>query len=183
MTRDAGLVLAAGAGHRFGRPKAPYVHGGERLVDRAVRVLREGGCEPVVVVLGAWVGAVPGADVVVNEDWTHGMGSSLRCGLRALSDQERAVLTLVDLPGLTSAAVQRVRAAGDALVQATYDGRRGHPVILGREHWDGVIELAAGDRGARDYLARHAVRLVEVGDVASGEDLDLAPADTRALGD
>lgn len=183
MTRDAGLVLAAGEGRRFGGPKAPHVHDGEKLVDRAVRVLREGGCDPVVVVLGAWVGDVPGADVVVNDDWAQGMGSSLRCGLAALSDADRVVLTLVDLPGLTAAAVRRVRAEQSALVQATYDGRRGHPVILGRDHWDAAAELATGDRGARDYLARNPVRLVEVGDVASGEDLDLAPTDARTLGD
>lgn len=175
MSRDAGLVLAAGGGRRFGGPKAPYVHEGERLVDRAVRVLHEAGCDPVVVVLGAWVGDVAGADVVVNEDWPEGMGSSLRRGLAALGDADRAVLTLVDLPGLTPAAVARVRAVTGPLVQATYDGRRGHPVVLGREHWDGVVELAVGDRGARDYLSGNTVELVEVGDVATGDDLDHPP--------
>jgi CTP:molybdopterin cytidylyltransferase MocA len=184
VTHDAGLVLAAGEGRRFGGPKAPYVLAGERLVDRAARVLREAGCDPVVVVLGAWVGEVPGAAVVVNPDWPHGMGSSLRCGLAALAEidppVDRAVLTLVDLPGLTPAAVQRVRTAPGALVQATYDGRRGHPVILGREHWDGVVELAVGDRGARDYLSRDEVTRVEVGDVATGDDLDEPPRGSPA---
>lgn len=175
MTHDAGVVLAAGEGRRFGGPKAAYVHDGERLVDRAVRVLREAGCEPVVVVLGAWVGDVPGAQVVVNPDWGRGMGSSLRCALTALTEADRAVVTLVDLPGLTAAAVQRVRATPDPLVQATYGGRRGHPVVLGRAHWGGVAELAVGDRGARDYLAGHDVTLVEVGDVATGRDLDHRP--------
>ncbi|MFN8159412.1 MAG: NTP transferase domain-containing protein, partial [Candidatus Nanopelagicales bacterium] len=107
----AGLVLAAGEGRRFGGPKAPYVVDGERLVDRAVRLLREAGCSPVVVVLGAWVGDVPEATVVVNDGWSEGMGSSLRTGLDALSaydDVDRALVTLVDLVGLTSAAVQRV---------------------------------------------------------------------------
>ena len=88
----AGLVLAAGEGRRFGGPKAPVVIDGERLVDRAVRVLREGGCEPVYVVLGAWVGEVPGAIVVVNPDWAEGMGSSLRAGLGAM-DADRVVVT------------------------------------------------------------------------------------------
>ena len=83
MTAPLGLVLAAGAGRRLGGPKAPLVVDGERLVDRAVRVLREGGCDPVLVVLGAWVGDVPGAEVVVNADWASGLGSSLRAGLRA----------------------------------------------------------------------------------------------------
>ena len=172
----AGLVLAAGEGRRFGGPKAPVVIDGERLVDRAVRVLREGGCEPVYVVLGAWVGEVPGAIVVVNPDWAEGMGSSLRVGLGAM-DADRVVVTLVDLPGLTPAAVARMVAEPARIAQATYDGVRGHPVLLGREHVAGVVDVAVGDRGARDYLKAQggAVVTVEVGDVASGEDLD-APA-------
>lgn len=175
----AGLVLAAGEGRRFGGPKAPYVLDGERLVDRAVRVLREGGCGPVVVVLGAWVGPVDDADVVVvNADWATGMGSSLRLGLQTLAgtEAERVVVTLVDLPGLTGAAVGRLVDEASNLAQATYDGERGHPVLLARAHWDGVAATAQGDRGARAYLAARDVTLVEVGDLAGGDDLDVRPA-------
>ena len=178
MTLTAGLVLAAGEGRRFGGPKAPYVLDGERLVDRAVRVLREGGCDPVVVVLGAWLGEVPRADVLRNPEWASGMGSSLRVGLAALtqrSEVDRALVTLVDLPGLTADAVRRVLASQDDLVVATYDGERGHPVVLARAHWPGVAGSALGDRGARTYLAEHEVALVEVGDLASGDDLDARP--------
>lgn len=82
--RPAGLLLAAGEGARLGTPKALVVLGGERLVDRGVRVLREGGCNPVLVVLGAAVVPVRGAVVVRNPDWRTGMGSSLRTGLAAL---------------------------------------------------------------------------------------------------
>lgn len=177
MPATAGLVLAAGEGRRFGGPKAPFVLDGERLVDRAVRVLRGAGCDPVVVVLGAWVGDVPGASVVVNEGWSTGMGSSLRAGLAALEggDADRVVVTLVDLPGLTAEAVRRLVETPGDLAQAAYDGERGHPVLLGRHHWAGVAATAEGDRGARAYLSQHDVALVEVGDVASGDDLDLRP--------
>ncbi|MBI1378033.1 MAG: NTP transferase domain-containing protein [Frankiales bacterium] len=187
MGATAGLVLAAGEGRRFGGPKAPYELDGVRLVDRAVAVLREAGCDPVVVVLGAWLGEVPGAQVVRNDDWATGMGSSLRVGLDAVARHdgvERVAVTLVDLPGLTAEAVRRALAgaAGTAdgaparaLAVATYDGRRGHPVVLGRAHWAGAAASAAGDRGARDYLATHAPVLVEVGDVASDDDLDERP--------
>lgn len=181
MTATAGLVLAAGEGRRFGGPKAPYLLDGERLVDRAVRVLRVGGCDPVVVVLGAWDGEVPDATTVRNGEWATGMGSSLRAGLNALANLDgvvRAAVTLVDLPGLTPAAVRRVLAGTptpDDLVQAAYDGVLGHPVVLGRAHWDGVAATVAGDKGARNYLSQHEVRLVEVGDVADGADLDVPP--------
>ena len=193
----AGLVLAAGEGRRFGGPKAPYVLDGVRLVDRAVALLRRAGCDPVLVVLGAWIGDVPDAVVVVNDEWQSGMGSSLRSGLAALSaydEVDQVVVTLVDLPGLTVQAVRRLlettnaenpaadqqpdSAAGrDALAATTYDGVRGHPVLLGRSHWSGVSAAATGDQGARTYLATHedALTLVEVSDVATGTDLDEPP--------
>ena len=176
MSGVAGLVLAAGEGRRFGGPKAPVVIEGERLVDRAVRVLREGGCDPVYVVLGAWSGDVPGAIVVANPEWPEGMGSSLRAGLTALvgAAVDAVVVTLVDLPGLTSTAVRRLVHTDSGIAAATYDGERGHPVRFAREHWAGIAETARGDAGARDYLRARAeeVQLIEVGDVASGEDLD-----------
>lgn len=179
MTRVAGLVLAAGAGTRFGTPKAPVVVNGERLVDRAVRCLSDGGCSPVIVVLGAWVGEVPDAEVVVNHGWAEGMGSSLRTGLRELESRpeiDAVAITLVDLPGLTPAAVRRVVDAEGDLVVATYGSQRGHPVRFARATLPAVLEAIAGDEGARGFLAgRTDVTLVEVGDVATGADLDDRP--------
>lgn len=176
----AGLILAAGEGRRFGGPKAPHVFEGERLVDRAVRILGEAGCDPIVVVLGAWIGDVPGARVVVNEEWPEGMGSSLRVGLSAVAATpgiDRVLITLVDLPGLTDEAIGRVIASDARIAQAAFGGERGHPVMVGREHWENVSEVASGDRGARDFLRAHAedVALIEVGDLATGEDLDERP--------
>lgn len=179
----AGLVLAAGQGRRFGGPKAPYELDGERLVDRAVRLLREAGVTDVIVVLGAWVGSVPHAQVVVNPDWATGMGSSLQAGLRhlaarpELSAVDRVVVTLVDLPGLTPAAIGRVASSGAAIAMATYHGERGHPVALARDLWDDVGTAASGDIGAKSFIAAHPhlVTLVECGDVATGEDMDVRP--------
>ncbi len=175
----AGLVLAAGAGRRFGGPKAAVLVEGERLVDRAVRILGESGCHPIVVVLGAWIGEVDGADVVINELWDEGMSTSLHVGLAAIeeTDADRVIVSLVDLVGLTSAAVRRVLACDAELVAATYGGVRGHPVMMARTHWAGAAAKAQGDRGARAYLAEHRDELVliEVGDLADGQDLDERP--------
>jgi nicotine blue oxidoreductase len=187
----AGLLLAAGAGRRYGRPKALVtLDDGRLLVDRAAAVLGEGGCTPVVVVLGAAAATVreratlDGVDVVENPLWSTGMGSSLRAGLAALAstDAHAAVVMLVDTPGITAAAVARLRetAAGSAptdpataLVIATYGGQRGHPVLLGRAHWDGVAELAVGDVGARPYLAHGQVTEVGCEDIADPTDMDV----------
>lgn len=173
----AGIVLAAGSGSRFGQPKAPVVVKGERLVDQAVRNLTEGGCNPVFVVLGAWIGPVDGATVVVNVDWAEGMGSSLCLALEtaAASDAQAVVVTLVDLPGLTPSAVRRLVESRAPIAIATYEGERGHPVRLSRQHWDAVRDAAIGDTGARDFLrGRSDISLIEVGDVASGEDVDFS---------
>jgi CTP:molybdopterin cytidylyltransferase MocA len=177
----AGLLLAAGAGRRFGMPKALVRHRGRLFVEVAADALYDGGCVPVVVVLGALAedvrstASLSGASLVDNPDWASGMGSSLRVGLSALDDDVTAVVVLpVDTPGVTAAAVRRFvgMAAPGALARATYDGVPGHPVLIGREHWAGVAELADGDAGARPYLARHDVGGVPCEDVASGADVD-----------
>ncbi len=144
----AGLVLAAGAGVRFGGPKAPFVLDGLRLVDRSVQLLRGAGCAPVIVVLGAWVGEVPDAVVVINDNWPAGMGSSLRTGLAALEgsrDIDSVIVTLVDLPGLTADGVRRVCDCPAAIAAATFGGKRGHPVKLSRAHWAEALAAASGD--------------------------------------
>jgi CTP:molybdopterin cytidylyltransferase MocA len=171
----AGVVLAAGAGRRFGGPKAPAIVDGERLVDRAVRLLQEAGCDPIYVVLGAWVGDVPGAHIVVNPNWDAGMSTSLRCALSTLNETAStdALITLVDLPGLTAEAMRRVLSAPGDIVQATFDGERGHPVRISRDHWESLSQTLEGDAGARAYLAtRTDITLVEIGDIADGTDVD-----------
>lgn len=172
----AGIVLAAGEGKRFGGPKAPFKIDGERLVDRAVRVLHKAGCTPVAAVLGAWQGEVDGAVVLTNSGWQEGMASSLRVALQWLNveaNTDYALITLVDLPGLTPQAVRRVLNAPDGIAVATYEGKRGHPVRIPREHFRTLIDTVSGDEGARSFLAgRDDITFVEVGDVASGLDLD-----------
>ncbi|QNE73938.1 NTP transferase domain-containing protein [Streptomyces finlayi] len=190
----AGLLLAAGGGRRLGgRPKALLPHRGRPLVEHAVRTLRDGGCGPLHVVLGAAADEVRGrADlsgcvVTDNPEWAEGMGSSLRAGLRALSGSgaDAALVLLVDQPGIGAEAVARVRSAyhsRSGLAAASYDGERGHPVLFGADHWADIAEAAVGDRGARDHLRAHrdAVTLVECSDVAQAYDID-TPEDLTRL--
>ncbi|MFF9909983.1 NTP transferase domain-containing protein [Streptomyces sp. NPDC013457] len=184
----AGLVLAAGGGRRLGgRPKALLTHRGRPLVEHAVRVLREGGCEVIHVVLGASAEVVreraqlPGCVLVDNPEWAEGMGSSLRAGLASLSAEalpvDAAVVSLVDQPGIGAEAVSRVLSAygsRDSLAAASYDGKRGHPVLFGADRWAGIAAGALGDQGARDYLKTHrdAITLVDCSDVAEPYDID-----------
>ncbi|AXE23694.1 nucleotidyltransferase family protein [Streptomyces globosus] len=191
----AGLLLAAGGGRRLGgRPKALLPYRGRPLVENAVRVLREAGCRPVHVVLGASAAEVreradlSGCVVVDNPDWAEGMGSSLRAGLASLAGTGAgaALVSLVDQPGIGAEAVARVRRAYRSpagLAAAAYGGERGHPVLFGADRWADIAATAEGDRGARVHLARHAAELVlvECGDVAEAYDID-TPADLARLG-
>ncbi|GAA4708656.1 nucleotidyltransferase family protein [Pseudonocardia yuanmonensis] len=190
-----GLLLAAGAGRRMGGPKALVELDGEPLVRRALRVLAAGGCAPSTVVLGAEAERVrplvpPGTGIVLAPDWAEGMGASLRAGLAALAAAdpvpEAVVVHLVDLPGVTPAAVARLAAlaAPGALARAAYDGQPAHPVLLGREHWAAVAAGARGDAGARGYLKGHPdLVLVECADVARPDDVDTPEQLARARGD
>lgn len=169
----------------MGGPKA-LLHDadGTSWLRRSVAALDEGGCAPVVVVLGCEHGAArellatEDVEVVVAEDWALGLGASLRAGLEATAGTGRdaALVSLVDLPDVDAAVVRRVVVEGwtgaASLARAAYRGRPGHPVLLGREHWAGVRSTAVGDRGARDYLIAHPPRRVECGDLALGEDVD-----------
>ncbi|GAA1133811.1 nucleotidyltransferase family protein [Kribbella jejuensis] len=179
----AGLLLAAGAGHRMGTPKALIRDpSGVPWVVRTARLLAEAGCTPVVVVVGAAAETARASltsepvEVVEAVDWPEGMSASLRTGLTHLesSPAEAVVVVPVDVPGLTVAAVQRVmsRAGAGVLVRATYDGAPGHPVTIGRDHWNAVLASARGDEGARTYLRSHRANLVECADIADGADVD-----------
>ncbi len=187
LVTSVGLVLAAGAGRRMGGPKAlvRLTDGGPTLVETAVARVAAGGCDHVVVVVGAAgdevAALVDGVEVVHAQGWDEGMGASLRAGLAHLQggDADLALVTLVDLPDVSAEVIGRVVATAvadgpAALVRAAYGGVPGHPVAIGREHWAAVITSAAGDRGARDHLRATPHRLVECGDLATGRDLDTA---------
>lgn len=190
MTADApvvaAVVLAAGGGRRYGMPKALVEHEGSLLVERAVRTAAAV-CDPVLVVLGAqavdvWRAAdLTGATVLANKDWETGMASSLRTGLEGLRAWplrvDAALILLVDMPGMTPAALARLAegATAQALAIATYDGVRGHPVLIGRDHWAGIVATATGDEGARAYLATHEPAQIDCTGLADPTDLDVPP--------
>ncbi len=180
-----GLLLAAGGGSRYGGPKALATDAdGTSWLRRALAVLNDGGCAGVRVVLGAGGDEAArllegtGATLVHAGDWAFGMAASLRAGLESLAADgpaEAALVHLVDLPDVGPEVVRRVLAepyGPGTLRRASYDGRPGHPVLIGRDHWAPLAGELSGDAGARTYLARNGVTEVECGDLASGTDVD-----------
>jgi nicotine blue oxidoreductase len=188
----AGLLLAAGAGRRYGMPKA-LVDGGTWL-RRAVATLTDGGCDQVFVVVGAQadevIPLVPNtATTVVATDWAEGMGASLRAGLAELGRStppqvQAALVHLVDLPDVAASVVRRLVALANPSVvaRAGFDSQPGHPVLLGRQHWNDIVSSARGDRGARDWLAaRTDLIVVDCSDLATGVDVDVPPGTDPAV--
>ena len=195
ITGPVGVLLAAGAGRRAGGPKAlRHDRDGTSWLGRSLTVLAEGGCGRLVLVLGAEAeqarGLVPEllADrttVVVAEEWADGLSASLSAGLQAAAGlvdaaDPRLCLHLVDLPDVGPAVVRRLLEAApgpEALARAAYPSDPGHPVVIGRDHVAGVLAAAAGDSGARGYLAQHGATMINCADLASGHDVDGPPSD------
>jgi molybdenum cofactor cytidylyltransferase len=180
----AGLILAAGAGKRFGlEPKLLADLGGRPLLEHAVgAACAVAELERVVVVLGASADRIAAAvdfaraEPVICERWHDGLSASLRCGLDALPGCELVIVTLGDEPLVSPDLIARFAHAPPG-TRATYGGRPGHPVVLGPDQIR-AIETLTGDRGARDLLAEGPT--IECGDRGVDEDVDTA-ADLESL--
>ncbi|MGH2782369.1 MAG: nucleotidyltransferase family protein [Thermoleophilaceae bacterium] len=182
-----GLVLAAGAGTRFGSAKQLAELDGRPLLEHSIRAMTASPVGRVVVVLGLGAEEVAaevdlhGAEAVVCDRWEEGQSASLACGLAELSECEAVVVTLGDQPRLSPDAIRRVIAArnGAAAVRATYAGAPGHPVLLERELFERMRDVT-GDHGARHLLISMQTREVPCEDLGGGEDVD-TPAQLDAL--
>ena len=192
--RVAVVLLAAGRGSRFGAegPKTLARLGRRPLVSHAVASATRSGLRPVVVVVGCQAPAVAAAagalaDIVENPAWEEGMSTSLRAGLATVIGDpavSAVAVALADQPRIGADAYRRLAAAhreGAQLAVATYEGRRGHPVLIGRAHFDEAMRMT-GDEGARSLLAAHDVVEVPCDGTGDAADVD-TPADLEALED
>lgn len=166
----AAIVLAAGASRRLGFPKQLIRLGGETLVERAVRLSREAGCQPVVLVLGASadeikkVCAFEDAAIVVNEEWAEGMATSIAAGVRTLGPEvEGCLVTTCDMPAVTTLHLRKLMNMGEVMASA-YAGGHAVPAYFPRRHFTALIELR-GDTGARTLLKEAASIALEGGDL------------------
>ena len=187
-----GLILAAGEGTRFGsEPKLLADLHGRPLLEYAICAqCAVPELERVVVVLGAQAERLLAAvdfmraEPVVCEVWREGQSASLRRGVEELRDADRVIVTLGDEPLISGETVARFVSASPG-TRAVYDGRPGHPVVLGPEHLRLLLSLS-GDRGARDLLAGGPQ--IELGgngdigrDVDTTEDLERMRNEARAV--
>ena len=191
-SRVAAVMLAAGRGSRFGGevPKPLARFGRRSLIGHAVAAASASGLRPVVVVVGYRGDEVAGsagtlAEIVENPDWEEGMATSLRAALAAVMPDPNVsavAVALADQPRVGAESYRRLVAAhreGAGLAVATYDGERGHPVLIGREHWTEAMKLE-GDEGARSLLERYPVVGVPCDGTGDAVDVD-TPDDLAAL--
>jgi molybdenum cofactor cytidylyltransferase len=153
----AAIILAAGASTRLGHSKQLVKLGAETLLERAVRLAREAGCEPVVVVLGSDASRIlsgsklAGAMIVVNPDWNEGMASSIRTGLSEVEAISTGVILMVcDQPAVTPEHLRALAATGNTTA-SEYADRRGVPAYLPAGTFPSLMTIT-GDAGARDIL-------------------------------
>jgi molybdenum cofactor cytidylyltransferase len=178
----AAVVLAAGASARMGRPKAFLEFRGETFLGRLVRIFGYFCGEVIVVASGAM--EVRGARVVLNPAPERGMLSSLQCGFAAVNPDTAAVaFTPVDHPLVLESTVNRIIQGwrGELLRIPTFDGRRGHPVLMARPLIAEFLALPDGAQ-ARDVIHRHEpdIRYIDTNDPGVVRDID-TPADYEVL--
>ncbi len=187
--------MAAGQSSRMGRAKALLDAGGESFLERAVRTLKEGGCDEVVVVLDpeARTLAAQAEDAGVRSAWGDGAGAeqidSLRSGLRALPGSVEAALVLpVDHPLVESRTVAQLieafRERRAPIVLPVYAGERGHPVLFSETVFSELLSPTLRE-GARSVVHAHkdVLEEVEVSDRGVLIDVDTPDEYEQQLGD
>jgi CTP:molybdopterin cytidylyltransferase MocA len=185
----ASIVLAAGAGTRFGGRKQLAQLDGRPLLEHALTVAAASGGGSTYVVLGAYAEEVlegvefGDARVVLCEDWKQGRAASLRAGLAALpEDVDLALVMLGDEPYISPAAGHRLLGAhrpGVYALRSSYAGQPGHPVLIGRELFPQLIAAESGRKPGK-ILADAGIEAIACDDLGLAADID-TPADLAAL--
>jgi len=171
----AGLVLAAGESSRMGADKALLTYRGRTFLEGILAILHEAAVERVAVVLGHHAEEIQrtvnlrSVQVVINRDYRRGQTSSLQAGLQALAspDLEAVVLCLVDHPAVPVEVVKRLlasfRQSPAPVVIPTFQGQRGHPVLIGRALLEELLRLSP-EEGANTVMQKHrgTTQFVEV---------------------
>jgi molybdenum cofactor cytidylyltransferase len=169
----AAIVLAAGAGRRFGGPKQLHPIDGRPMLEHVLAAVERAGVEPRLVVLGARADMIArelplhGAVAVIAGDWEQGQAATLHAALRELPDDvTEAIVVLGDGPHLDPAAVRRVLESGEGLRAADYGSGRSHPIVIPRELWSALPR--SGETPGRALRPR----LVDCSDLRPPGDVD-----------
>jgi molybdenum cofactor cytidylyltransferase len=190
----AAIILAAGASRRLGQPKQLVACDGERLLERALRLAREAGASPILVVLGAnfapICASIPfnAAIPVFNEKWEQGVSTSIHAGLNEADvrapDAAGALIMACDQPRLSSEHLRALLTTFAeqpqlSIVASSYAGTSGIPAVFPKSVYSKLHTLH-GDKGARALLAKPPCPLIVLPFEGGEVDIDL-PSDLARL--
>ncbi len=180
----SGLILGAGASSRFGQPKQLLPFRGATLLGWVIgQAERAAGLDEVVVVLGRAADEIRNqvdfgnAKVVENPVFTQGCASSYRAGIGALDPRSDAIMILLgDQPGISPYIIDRMaeawRAGDGEIMLASYQGRKGHPMMFAKSLFDKLIDLH-GDKAAWKLVDANLKTLREIAfDLPFPQDID-----------
>jgi molybdenum cofactor cytidylyltransferase len=181
----AAIILAAGRSSRMGSHKLLLPYKGRPIVNWVLAAACASQADPVIIVLGHEAPQVDAAlqaerwFLAIHNPWyVDGMSTSLKIGLAATpKDVDGAIILLGDQPLITpeiiNAMIAESARAPDAIIAASYQGRRGNPVLFPRQYFV-ELDTITGDEGGRSVLALHPerVRLMEIDDALAGFDVD-----------
>ncbi len=169
----SGILLAAGESRRMGSPKALLRYQGKTFIERICHAYLAADVDELIVVLGARadelrraIPAHPTLRTVLNPRYFQGQLSSLMTGIGALApDSEAAIVNLVDHPLISaqtiSALITSFRESPLPILIASYNGKRGHPVLFSRQVY-GEILAAPLDQGAKVVVRKDPARVREL---------------------
>lgn len=167
----AAIVLAAGQSKRFGRCKQLANFRGKSLLNRTIDEVRDAVNGPKYVVLGASRSEIAptiatDVELVVNHNWTSGMGSSIAVGVSLVTRRH-------DVDGILIAVCDQIRVTyqdyrhlgerfdGNSVISAQYGSANGVPAIFPRSMFP-LLERLDGEIGARQILNKESLRVTEI---------------------
>jgi molybdenum cofactor cytidylyltransferase len=189
------IVLAAGASNRLGRPKQLLIHRGKSLLQNVMDVAKSVNARPIIGVLGAnshltakEIQEDKNVYKIINEDWSEGISSSIRCGLKFLQQispsSDAAIFMVCDQPFITGSLLNNLIAAqketGKPIVASSYDNTIGTPVLFHKNLFGELMDLK-GDVGAKNVIRQHAGSFVTISFPMGNIDIDTT-ADYAELG-
>ncbi len=179
------LLLAAGASSRMGQPKQLLPWGKQTLIEHQIQVMLKT-TQPVFVVVGAFSELVLSIvqnypiQIVINDNWEQGMGTSLSLGIshvkQKFPDVNGVLITLLDQPLIATSYLQKMldvfqSGSRQIIVSQSASGWTGVPVLFDEYYFSELSELKS-DEGAKKIIKRHEENLILLDGDELLEDID-----------
>jgi molybdenum cofactor cytidylyltransferase len=162
------IILAAGSSTRLGMPKQSVIFHGQTLLQKIARESLKSDSHPAIIVLGKnaqeFRQSLENSDVriIENKDWEQGMGTSISCGVKALTELDKdlkgIVLCVCDQPFVTAAVINDLISEflhrQSKIVASSYAETLGVPALFDRSLFPELIDLR-GKSGAKKLIERY----------------------------